>query len=237
MPPCCTSWPEYASNCSDLATRIRPTTRRPAREDHLAPRRRPRQARAQATTGAILEAAARVLSARGYAGTTTNHVAAEAGVSIGSLYEYYPSKDALVVAILEAHIAEATSVLEGAAATIAARPDATLDWIIGTYVAAMVRLHASDPGLHRVLFEEAPLPARVRKTLATVEAEMVAHTTALLRGHRAVRVADPALAAALVVRTVEALTHHHVLLHPTKAVDDQRWAREVTTLVVRYLQG
>jgi len=220
-----------------LATRIRATARRRARDDHLAPRRRPRQARARATTDAILTAAARVLAARGYAATTTNHVAAEAGVSIGSLYEYYPSKDALVVAILEAHIAEATTVLDEAAATVRARPDASLDWMIGTFVAAMVRLHASDPGLHRVLFEEAPLPARVRRTLATVEQAMVAHTTDLLRRHPAVRVADPALAAALVVRTVEALTHHHVLLERARAGDDARWAREVTALVTRYLEG
>jgi AcrR family transcriptional regulator len=174
---------------------------------------------------------------RGYAATTTNHVAAEAGVSIGSLYEYYPSKDALVVAILEAHIAEATSVLEAAAATVRARPAASLEWTIGTFVAAMVRLHASDPGLHRVLFEEAPLPARVRRTLAGVESAMVAETAELLRRHAGVRVADPALAAALVVRTVEALTHHHVLLDPTGAVDDVRWAREVTAMVTRYLEG
>lgn len=220
-----------------MATRIRASARRAVREDHLAPRRRPRQARARATTEAILEAAARVLAACGYAATTTNHVAAEAGVSIGSLYEYYPSKDALVVAILEAHIAEAAGVLEEAAATVRARPDASLEWTIGTFVAAMVRLHASDPGLHRVLFEEAPLPARVRRTLAGVESAMVAHTTELLRRHPAVRVADPALAAALVVRTVEALTHHHVLLDPTRAVDDARWAREVTTLVTRYLEA
>jgi len=220
-----------------LATRVRTPARRPAREDHLAPRRRPRQARSRATTDAILTAAARVLGKRGYAGTTTNHVAAEAGVSIGSLYEYYPSKDALVVALLEAHIAEASAVLEEAATTVASRPDGALDWMIGTFVAAMVRLHAREPGLHRVLFEEAPLPPRVRKTLAGVESGMVAHTTAMLQHHPEVRVADVGLAAALVVRTVEALTHHHVLLDPSRGVDDTRWAREVTALVTRYLHG
>lgn len=220
-----------------MATRVRTTARRPRREDQLAPRRRPRQARSRATTDAILAAAARVLAARGYAATTTNHVAAEAGVSIGSLYEYYPSKDALVVALLEAHIAEATTVLEQASAAVASRPDASLEWMIGIFVAAMVALHAREPGLHRVLFEEAPLPPRVRRTLADVEAATVAHTTELLRRHPAVRVADPALAAALVVRTVEALTHHHVLLDPKRAGDDARWAREVTALVTRYLRG
>jgi len=220
-----------------LATRVRSGGRRPAREDHLAPRRRPRQARSRATTDAILTAAARVLAARGYARTTTNHVAAEAGVSIGSLYEYFPSKDALVVALLEAHIAEARTELEAAAAAVASRPEPSLEGMIGTYVAAMVRLHAREPGLHRVLFEEAPLPARVRRMLAAIEADTVTHTTAMLRTHPEVRVADAGLAAALVVRTVEALTHHHVILEPSPAVDDARWAREVTALVTRYLRG
>ena len=50
------------------------------------------------------KAAAQVFARRGYAGATTNHIAERAGVSIGSLYEYFPSKDALLVALMEAHI-------------------------------------------------------------------------------------------------------------------------------------
>jgi AcrR family transcriptional regulator len=52
---------------------------------------------------AILEAAARVLIREGYARTTTNRIAAAAGISVGSLYQYFPGKDALVVALLRRH--------------------------------------------------------------------------------------------------------------------------------------
>ncbi|MDX7904647.1 TetR/AcrR family transcriptional regulator [Acinetobacter baumannii] len=64
------------------------------------PRKRPRQARSVATFEAILEAAARILESLGFAGFNTNAVAELAGVSIGSLYQYFPSKDALIVELI-----------------------------------------------------------------------------------------------------------------------------------------
>ena len=66
----------------------------------LIPRKLPQQDRAKATRDAILEAATRVISAGGLAAFTTNSVAARAGVSIGSLYQYFPNKDALMVALI-----------------------------------------------------------------------------------------------------------------------------------------
>lgn len=55
------------------------------------PRKQPRQQRSRATWEAILDGAAQVFGQLGYAGTTTNKVAERAGVSIGSLYQYFPS--------------------------------------------------------------------------------------------------------------------------------------------------
>ena len=68
------------------------------------PRKRPRQQRSQATWAAILDAATQLFQRLGYAGTTTNRVAELAGVSIGSLYQYFPDKDALLLALAERHI-------------------------------------------------------------------------------------------------------------------------------------
>ena len=64
------------------------------------PRKRPRQARSMVTFEAILEAAARILESLGFTGFNTNAVAELAGVSIGSLYQYFPSKDALIVELI-----------------------------------------------------------------------------------------------------------------------------------------
>ncbi|MFL9532176.1 TetR/AcrR family transcriptional regulator [Acinetobacter baumannii] len=70
------------------------------------PRKRPRQARSVATFEAILEAAARILESLGFARFNTNAVAELAGVSIGSLYQYFPSKDALIVELIRRERAE-----------------------------------------------------------------------------------------------------------------------------------
>lgn len=59
----------------------------------------PKQARAKATVNAIIQASAQVLVENGYAGMTTNSVAERAGVSIGSVYEYFPGKEAIVAAV------------------------------------------------------------------------------------------------------------------------------------------
>ncbi|MFX5533565.1 TetR/AcrR family transcriptional regulator [Acinetobacter baumannii] len=90
-------------------------------ETLLDPRKRPRQARSVATFEAILEAVARILESLGFARFNTNAVAELAGVSIGSLYQYFPSKDALIVELirrerakLSNHIVEAIQQHEAA---------------------------------------------------------------------------------------------------------------------------
>jgi len=65
------------------------------------PRKQPRQRRSAVTVAAILEAAARILETTGYDGYTTNAVAARAGVSVGSLYQYFPNRDAITRALIE----------------------------------------------------------------------------------------------------------------------------------------
>lgn len=66
----------------------------------VTPRKAPGQPRSAHTVAAILEGAAQVLEERGLAGYTTNAIAARAGVSIGSLYQYFPTKDAVTVALI-----------------------------------------------------------------------------------------------------------------------------------------
>ena len=84
----------------------------------LKPRKTPRQARSIATCDAILEACARLLKAGDYAAVTTNHIAERAGVSVGTLYEFFPNKEAIVATLAERHlsrlIAEVTEGLEAA---------------------------------------------------------------------------------------------------------------------------
>jgi AcrR family transcriptional regulator len=91
-----------------VATEPRPARRTPAArpDDATTRRKRPRQARSKAMVTAILDAAARVVRTDGDDHLTTNRVAEVAGVSVGSLYQYFPNKAALLVALLERHDAE-----------------------------------------------------------------------------------------------------------------------------------
>ncbi|WP_213949101.1 TetR/AcrR family transcriptional regulator [Luteibacter sp. dw_328] len=73
----------------------------PPRKTPLDPRKSPSQSRARVTVEAILEGAAHILERDGIAGYNTNAVAERAGVSIGSLYQYFPNKDALTAALVD----------------------------------------------------------------------------------------------------------------------------------------
>lgn len=182
-----------------------------------------------------MKAAAQVFARRGYAGATTNHIAERAGVSIGTLYEYFPSKDALLVALMEAHIREGEAVLARAAAEIVGTP-LTLAATIRHLATAMVDLHGHDRELHRVLFEEAPLPRQLRELLAEMEARITQRVELLVRSRPEVTVSDPALAAAVVVKTVEALTHN-LVVHGDRDrhYDLAVYVEEIVRLVASYL--
>jgi AcrR family transcriptional regulator len=202
------------------------------RQNELRPRKKPRQERSRETVAVILEAAARIFAEHGYAAGTTNRIAAKAGVSIGSLYEYFPNKDALLVALMEAHIAEGQAILAEAATEVLV-PDLPLRQVAERLVRAMIELHGRDRALHRVLFEEAPLPPRVRRQLDAVEQQVAATMAAYLRDHPEVRVPDPELAAKVVVQTIEGLTHKLVVHGRPDETEAQ--VREFVRLVTGYL--
>lgn len=86
-------------------------------------RKEPRQARSRATTAAILDAAAHSLGERGWAGLTTNAAAEIASVRIGSLYQYFPNKLALIEAVRRRHFDGVLAVLSAAADTRKTRTD------------------------------------------------------------------------------------------------------------------
>ncbi|MEW6777821.1 MAG: TetR/AcrR family transcriptional regulator [Bdellovibrionota bacterium] len=73
--------------------------------------RTPSQGRSLATVEAILDATTRVLVKRGYAGTTTNHIAETAGVGIASFYAYFPDKDAAIAAVAERFVDQSVAVM------------------------------------------------------------------------------------------------------------------------------
>src|SRR5215510_5098878 len=86
------------------------------------PRKQPRQRRSKETVEAILEAAARILVRHGYDGANTNRIAAAAGVSVGSLYQYFPNKESLVAALAAERTGRISAILEARMAQVAHAP-------------------------------------------------------------------------------------------------------------------
>jgi AcrR family transcriptional regulator len=120
--------------------------------DALSPRKAPRQRRSAHTVDAILEAAALVLEEAGLAGFNTNAVARRAGASIGTLYQYFPSKDALTLALLMREEAKAYA----AAASAAALPS----WrgALTAFIDVGVAQQLTRPNLARLLDQEEGRP-------------------------------------------------------------------------------
>ncbi|HQP19465.1 MAG TPA: helix-turn-helix domain-containing protein, partial [Phenylobacterium sp.] len=86
-------------------------------DDPITPRKTPRQARAEATVEAIIEAAARILEREGLEAFNTNAIARQAGVSVGSLYQYFPGKDAVMAALIRRESQAFARALEAALRT------------------------------------------------------------------------------------------------------------------------
>lgn len=149
----------------------------------------------------------------GYVGTTTNGIAAAAGVSVGSLYQYFPHKDAVLAAVAERHLAEAERALTALAARLRADPP-TVEELGEAIVATVVDLNDTDR-LHRLL-HAGPRTPELADRLAALRAAMVAE----LSGHlcRLGWDRDPAwTTAALVVSAVDAAVHEVVLAAPDRA--------------------
>lgn len=134
-----------------------------------APRKTPTQERALRTVEALLDATAQVLVAEGWHKTTTNKVAERAGTSIGTLYEYFPSKESLVTAVIERLserlLARMLQTMDQAIA--GAQEDAPRRWF-----GMMVDLLETEAPLVRVIATQVPFTweiPRVRKLQRRLE--------------------------------------------------------------------
>ncbi|MES2149165.1 MAG: TetR/AcrR family transcriptional regulator [Pseudomonadota bacterium] len=206
-----------------------------ARKSLTKPRKHASQDRSRMTVDALIEATARILVREGYDKASTNRIAEEAGVSVGSLYQYYPGKEALVVAVIERHNRDLMHLVRGALAEVVAQP---VEQAVRRLVAVAIEAHRLDPKLHRVLAEQIPRTGSMENVEA-FNRETYGLFKAYLEGHAdELRTLDLGLAAYVCVTSIEALTHNAVL-HRAGMLSDEA-ARmlvdEATRLVVGYLQ-
>lgn len=186
-------------------------------------RKQPKQARSRALVEAAVEATARILSREGRARLTTNRVAAVAGISVGSLYQYFPHKESLLAEVRRRFDAG----FEARFARFAARvPGLPLREAVVEWVELLVALHAADPQLHNALGAGTPPEAR---------GPMLAIVTRLLEARAdEMRRPDPTLAARVLMQAAESLVHETALRSP-ELLDDEAFVAEVCDLLLRYL--
>ena len=199
------------------------------------PRKSASQKRSQLTVHALLEATARILVSEGFDKASTNRIAEVAGVSVGSLYQYFPSKEALVAALIDRHNQK---VMQAVRTELAEAVNLPMEHAVRKLVGVAVKAHRIDPKLHRVLSEQIPRVGRLEK-VDILNRENYALFKAYLESRRhEIRAVDLGLAAFVCVTSIEALTHTAVL-HQKLISDEATEAlvEEATRLVVGYLMA
>jgi len=205
-----------------------------ARAIPTTPRKSASQKRSQATVETLLDATARVLTREGYDRASTNRIAAVAGVSVGSLYQYFPNKEALVATLVARHNREMLQLLRDALEKVPSRDLATT---MRELVRATVDAHLVDPALHRIFAEQVPRMGQLAKIEALQRETFLLIRAYLEERRNEISVRDLDSATSICVTTVEALTHEFVIDKPEAPEGDRdRFIEEVTRLVVGYLR-
>ena len=196
------------------------------------PRKHPTQARAKATVDAIIAAASQVLIAFGYERTTTARVAQRAGVSVGSLYQYFPNKEALVAALIERHADELVAIIRD---VLQCHSRATLGACVRAAIDATITAHRIDPRLHKILHEQVPRVGKLGRAMRA-NADITHEIERSLRAHAdELRPAlDPAIAATVIETALDAIAHKAVLERSTPLAGKTA-ADEAYALVMSYL--
>ncbi|MGA9522294.1 MAG: TetR/AcrR family transcriptional regulator [Myxococcaceae bacterium] len=198
----------------------------------MSPRKLPRQDRAKATVDAILKATARILVKEGYEATSTNRVALAAGVSVGSLYQYFPSKEALILAVMERHV---DAILGRLQSRLIELIDEPLEKVARELVHELIEAHRVNPKLHQVLIQQVPRMGKLT-CLDEVDHRLAQLVCAYLTAHRdEVDVENPELTAYVIVKAAEAVTHSVINERP-ELLDNGGLEKELVRLILSYVR-
>jgi AcrR family transcriptional regulator len=195
-------------------------------------RKEPRQARAQATVGAILQAMVQILDREGLEAATMAHIAEVAGVSVGSIYQYFSHRDAILDALQDREFARSLTLVRELLGdqNLAQSPEQ----VVTAVVRGLAELYRSCPGLHRVLTMEGLRVTKADRVQAFDRRviEIVRHF--LLATSAPLRPRDVEAAAFVVVQAVRA-TMLACLLERPPGLDEEKLIQEVVDLVLCYL--
>lgn len=175
----------------------------------LKPRKKPLQARSTVTVDAIVEATIRILRRDGWAACTTTRISTLAGVSVGSLYQYFPHKDALLVGLAHRHVDSVVAAVDAFTASMSS-DTVELDAVLADLASVLVAQHELDH-LHTIIAHQAPRTADLERELARARERFIDMADDVL----VPRIPDPSsrrAAAAMVVAILDAAVHQVLLL-------------------------
>lgn len=180
----------------------------------------PTQSRAQRTRDALVRAAAQEFSGRGYAGATAKSIAKRARVAVGSFYQYFENKDALLREIATERLTwiheRTLPLLEAPTATDLPSDGPALSALVRAglqrIVEVVIEYHREDPGLHAVLTERRHADPELERATTQAEHALVERIASLLS--RWGRSSDPLATAFVVFGAMEGSVHAHVLGEP-----------------------
>lgn len=181
---------------------------------------------------AIVEATARVLVEEGFAGASTNRIAQRAGVSVGSLYQYFPNKEALIMAVAERQSGITLEYLQRTVSDLAGAPIPTA---VRTFLKAMLQAYAVNPPLRRVLVEQVMhlgfehVREIQRRGRMLVRLYLEQHREEILPK-------DLDLASFVLVATVDSVIHAVTVERP-ELLNSQKLEDEMSDFILRYLLG
>ncbi|GJD19990.1 transcriptional regulator [Rivularia sp. IAM M-261] len=194
------------------------------------PRKLPRQERSRITVEAILIATTRILIEFGYESTNTNKIAELAGVSIGSLYQYFPSKEAIIATLIGCHADSMICMIE---AKLLDKQEAPLEVALRELVKVCISAHTINPKLHKVLIEQVPHVGQLEK-ITDVEKRVKALIRSYLENKRnKIQPQNLDLAAFMLAHSLESLIHA-AACEPDFIVNEE-FEQELTAVLLRYL--
>ncbi|MEV6772399.1 TetR/AcrR family transcriptional regulator [Nocardia sp. NPDC051030] len=202
------------------------------RKTAATPRKTPQQDRSRAMVARIVDAGQEVLIRYGYDGASTNRIAEAAGISPGSLYQYFPNKDAVVTAVIERYNTAVTDrVRDRVLANFARSPEVAVPETISDLLDAL----GTHRELLRAVVEQTPRLTSGATVLAFEQQIGELARTALTMRRRSVPSdVDFDAAAWMLVRAVEHLTIRYVLDSPP--IPRDRFLADITRLVLNYFR-
>ncbi|KTB75066.1 MULTISPECIES: TetR/AcrR family transcriptional regulator [Pseudomonas] len=192
------------------------------------PRKIPAQARSRATVDAIIQAATYILTKVGWEGLTTNAIAERAGVNIGSLYQFFPNKEAVIAELQRRHAADTRTDLLNALQVLPDQP--SLREALTMIIEMIVAEHRVAPALHKAIHEELP---RTIRQLEDDNDSLQLQFAQVLRPFMK-NVPDPDLSIYLMGIAAHAIIHTVTADRP-KLLAQPGFVQEVVTLLENYL--